>query len=237
MFSSLHVERIVYVAGIIDVVSGDVIVSRAEEMPLGNTSAKLFAFFQYHPNVCGVDQRMSGNECGIFFLRLLFVKNTVGFLPQANAPDAVRTASAVEKADAVGAAFTLLAVEQTVTSHAVDALVAQLGLMEIEVVEGIFRAPDDMPIPAVLVVHAPKHHIAVLASEREVRIVAVFALVVHEVELRYGKQEFAELLEKRAIEVEWAPVFFCIPVVSPPFVVRVDLIGRCRGVHGKHRCA
>jgi len=118
-----------------------------------------------------------------------------------------------------------------ITGPATDALVAEITLIEVQVIDTVAGIVDPRAVVALLGTVAGENQVAVAIVARTIAIVAVLhRLLLLERHARDAVAEREELRKEWFGEIEIPPMGERIPVIAPP---RIDGIDRERFIRGK----
>ena len=165
----------------------------------------------------------------ILLLRKLFIEHVPFTVFESHAAKAVFASRAVYEKSRIDAVFTGATKGKVVALEAINAFVAPLAAVDVEVVHAISGLPYNVSVVAIFVADISPDEVAILTGEREVAVVGVLALNVVDTHARDSVMERLDVVEDGFSIININAVRQRIPLVTPPLVHVVDG-ERCIGV-------
>ena len=167
-----------------------------------------------------------------FFSRILLVEDAIRLLAQSGTTDDVGTSMTIERKRSVDAIITLGRKECAIT--ALDNRIAEtlfpverpVRVIDLLAMQAVFGET------AIFVIVSAESQIAALVIRFHIRILALDHIIAQYRDMRHGKEQVSELLEKRFREVIFLSMIKCIPPVAPPAIPAIHL---CRIVGRESR--
>lgn len=113
----------------------------------------------------------------------------------------------------------------------INAFIAELTFIDVQIIEAIPRLPDNMTVVAIFIANITSNQIAISALEGEITVISIFTTYVVDAHAWDGLMESVNLLKQRPVEIEFTSIIQRIPFVAPPFLYPIDGKGGCRSVH------
>lgn len=89
-------------------------------------------------------------------------------------------------------------------------------------------------VVTILIIVSRNNEIAIFIIIREIAVLCVFRLIVHQRNARYAKRKFVKLIEKRPAKIKFDAIIHCIPLIAPPFFFCINFKRRIRMKKGNH---
>src|SRR3989344_831942 len=229
-----QVEAVIAIPGILDVIPHHVLGAVDVRVAVDGPQAQFLQLFAQPGEALPGVQTQFGGFLLIFLFGILPVEDTIAFVPQAGAGDAIRTVRAVIQEIGVAAALRVPAEEQTVGILAVDVLVPVFSFVADVGIRRVLAVRYPVAVDGILVVPAGGDQVAILMLDREIAVLGVHRLAVEKREERGLLQKLLELLEKGFVEIVAAAVGQRIPFVRPPEIQVIDAQAPVRGINGNY---
>ena len=91
------------------------------------------------------------------------VENVICLILKADAPETFTATHAIHRKSGIGTIIATQTKSQAMAVHAINALVTELGSVNIKAVIAIFRLPYNVAVIAILIAHIPENKIAIPA--------------------------------------------------------------------------
>ena len=172
----------------------------------------------------------------VFISGQLLIKNAVAFIAERSAAETIITIHQVAGEINVMAILAVLGEKGLKAAAGVHNFIAEFRVGGIGQIQGVLGIQGDIGIGGVLAGNVLETQIAVFLEAGRVSVFSIYHSGVFGMERRPGHfiQQFLVLLKKRSGKIIIPPVTFWVPLVAPPDILLIDLVGQVRMINGNY---